>query len=994
MNPGSNAKLKYANNSFRLVWQSGTFYPISYYATDLKAVPDVPMPYSLSVNSQTMGIDPAPGSNKKLTIRYATASGQYQAVVQDGFPLNIPSASHTLVGPAQTVPGFVVVSATYGTTTTFADVKYVFRTKNFPFSQPLSNFQLNDFTYDGSGSLLLFGSGSGPTLAYPGTTGIYQSASSFNYSYFNYDTKPCGAFGQGKLVIGFSGGYYSSSQDKPLVQTPSPGSYSSYNWTSPMIAAGFQVKQMIHEAGKFVAVGSRYDSSYSNSSKGAVLVSQDGVEWSTVVITGTTSLAAVCYNSGQWVAAGDSGTVVTSPNSFEWVKSAVPGAGNLTSVAGGNGYCAVGSSTGKIHTTTDFTTWSFEMGASGSVSSLAVGDGRFMALVGTKVYQSPFSAVGIADIISQPASAFMVPQQSGTLSVSATGSGLSYQWHEGTSGNASLPITDATGPSYQTPALVTTKSYWVRVSNGIGSEDSDTAILTMQAPPVITAQPTSKTLAMGSSASSSVTVTGNNITYQWYQGFGGDISTPLAGKTSSSLTLPNQLPGVNYYWVRINNALGTLDSTTIRAEVTAVLPVIVDEPLDTSTYRTVSQSINVSASGPSLSYQWYGGVRGDTSRPLPETSSYFYPPDNLVGTYHYWVRVSNPLGYVDSRTALFSVLESLAPLITVQPYNTATYIGTSKSISVSADGEGLSFAWYGGESGDTSVLLSDSSSYFYPGYALQGTFRYWVRVSNLSGFVNSAAVTYVVKPLGTGLISKHPLNTSTQVDSSVSLSVTAAGSGLTYQWYSGVSGDTSSPLSGKTSSTYSPPVATAGQQSYWVRVTSGATVENSETAVVKVVPRILVITDPPLDRSTYVGDSFYYYVYTNGSNVTYQWYSGLSGDTSSPLATKTSYSFSPSVTVAGTFLYWMRATSGPAYVDSPAATVTVIGRPPVLTTQPQNQLLSQGTGGISLTAAVDDTTGVTWQWYQGNSGDTAYPLSGKTSSALSISNPLAGIFTY
>lgn len=990
----SNAKLKYANNSFRLVWQSSTTYPVSFNNTDLNTAPDIPMPYSVSVSSQTMGIDPAPGSTKKLTIRYATASGQYQAVVQDGSTLNIPSGGHTLVGPAQSVAGFVVVSATYGTTTTFTDVKYVFRTRNISLSYA-SSFQLNDFTYDGSGSLLLVGKDYQLALAYPSTAGTYQIASSFGYSYFSSDTKACGAYGQGRMVLGFSGSSFSSSsQSQPLLQAPSPGSYSSSSWTSPLIASGFQVKQMIYEAGKFVAVGSRYDSAYSTTSKGAVLISQDGVEWSTVVITGTTSLEAVCYNSGQWVAVGDSGSVLVSPNGYEWTKTTVPGAGSLTSVASGNGYCAVGSSLGKIYTTADFISWNFQMGASGSVSSLAAGDSRFMALVGTKVYQSPFSAAGIADIVSQPASAFTVPQQSVTLSVSATGSGLSYQWYEGISGSTSLPITDATGPSYQPPPLVSTRNYWVRVTNGIGSEESATATLTMQAPPVIAAQPTSKTLAMGSSISSSVTVTGNNVSFQWYQGFSGDVSTPLAGKTSSSLTLPNQLPGVTYYWVKVNNALGTLNSTTIRAEVTPVPPVIVDEPLDTSTYRTVSQSINISASGPSLSYQWYGGVRGDTSRPLPATSTYFYPPDNLVGIYQYWVRVSNPQGYVDSRTAIYSVLDSRAPLITVQPYDTATYVGTSKSISISADGEGLSYAWYAGESGDTSVLLYDSSNGFFPNSTVLGAYRYWVRVSNSSGFVNSLSATYVVKPLGTGLISKHPLNTSTQVDSSVSLSVTATGSGSTYQWYSGVSGDTSNLLSGKTSSTYSPSVTTAGQQSYWVRVTSGTTAENSQTAVLKIITRILAITDPPLDRSTYVGYSFSYYVYTNGSNVTYQWYSGLSGDTSSPLAAQTSYSFSPPVTAAGVFRYWMRATSGAAYVDSPAATVTVIGRPPVLTTQPQNQLLAQGTGSIYLTADVDNTTGITWQWYQGSSGSTAFPLSGKTSSTLSISSPLAGAYTY
>ena len=118
----SNAKLKYANNSFPLVWQSSSSYPASVYYSDLKTPAVIPIPYTTVVNSQTMGVDPAPGLAKKLTIRYATSSGEYQAVVQDGFSLNIPSSGHTLVGPAQAVAGFVVVSATYGTTTTFVDV--------------------------------------------------------------------------------------------------------------------------------------------------------------------------------------------------------------------------------------------------------------------------------------------------------------------------------------------------------------------------------------------------------------------------------------------------------------------------------------------------------------------------------------------------------------------------------------------------------------------------------------------------------------------------------------------------------------------------------------------------------------------------------------------------------------------------------------------------------------------------------------------------------
>ncbi|RYZ72913.1 MAG: hypothetical protein EOP09_02550, partial [Proteobacteria bacterium] len=322
---------------------------------------------------------------------------------------------------------------------------------------------------------------------------------------------------------------------------------------------------------------------------------------------------------------------------------------------------------------------------------------------------------------------------------------------------------------------------------------------------------------------------------------------------------------MSYYWVRVSNERGVAHSVAMRAEVHMVPLRIIGEPLDTTVFAGDSSSIVVDAEGSLLSYQWYAGTRGDTSSPVPETYSSFYPPNDVPGTYRFWVRVRNSAGFVDSRAASFTVLPSLKPLITRQPLDTVAYQGVTRSISISASGDGLKYAWYGGESGDTSALLKDSGSSFTPSVLAAGAYRYWVRVSNASGFVDSEAVSYVVKPQGTGLITRHPVDTTAEKNNGGSLTVSASGSGLLYQWYSGVSGDDSHPVSGQISGSFYFPDSAVGQTSYWVRVTSGSTVENSETAVVKVIPRILVITDPPLDRVTFVGDGIYYYVYTQGS---------------------------------------------------------------------------------------------------------------------------------
>jgi hypothetical protein len=58
---------------------------------------------------------------------------------------------------------------------------------------------------------------------------------------------------------------------------------------------------------------------------------------------------------------------------------------------------------------------------------------------------------------------------------------VTYQWYRGSSGDTSQPIATATSPTYVTPALTTATSYWVRVTNAIGSVNSQTAILTIVA---------------------------------------------------------------------------------------------------------------------------------------------------------------------------------------------------------------------------------------------------------------------------------------------------------------------------------------------------------------------------------------------------------------------------------------------------------------------------------------------------------------------------------
>jgi len=74
--------------------------------------------------------------------------------------------------------------------------------------------------------------------------------------------------------------------------------------------------------------------------------------------------------------------------------------------------------------------------------------------------------------------------------------------------------------------------------------------------PQIVGQPLSTWSLAGSSASLAVQAAGEGLSYQWYKGASGDVSNPVAGATSASLTPL----AAGSYWVRVRNSYGTTDS--------------------------------------------------------------------------------------------------------------------------------------------------------------------------------------------------------------------------------------------------------------------------------------------------------------------------------------------------------------------------------------------------------------------------------------------------
>jgi hypothetical protein len=89
--------------------------------------------------------------------------------------------------------------------------------------------------------------------------------------------------------------------------------------------------------------------------------------------------------------------------------------------------------------------------------------------------------------------------------------------------------------------------------------------------PAVTSQPTSRTIASGSSTTLSVAASGTApLSYQWYIGTSGNTASPINGATSSSLTVSPT--STTSYWVRVSNSCGSANSSTATVTVTTTPP--------------------------------------------------------------------------------------------------------------------------------------------------------------------------------------------------------------------------------------------------------------------------------------------------------------------------------------------------------------------------------------------------------------------------------------
>jgi len=308
----------------------------------------------------------------------------------------------------------------------------------------------------------------------------------------------------------------------------------------------------------------------------------------------------------------------------------------------------------------------------------------------------------------QPTDLALVAGQSGTLSVTAAGTSLMYQWQRSVNGVDFVDIPAANASTLALPPVSLADSgsvFRVTISNALGALTSAAARLAVShapAAPVFINGPASLTVVAGQTARFSIDVIGAPTpTLVWQSSSDAVHWTDVADQSAAVLVVPAPTLADNgrHYRVVATNDSGTVASADALLSVTAApaVPIISSAPADVTVGTGGTATFTVAVAGvPTPSLQWqlsidggahFANINGATATTYTLVGVGIVDDSKLLR-----VVAQNASGSVTSSAARLSVIAG--PSITLQPQAQAWRSGLPAPVfRVQAAGTGLSYQW-------------------------------------------------------------------------------------------------------------------------------------------------------------------------------------------------------------------------------------------------------------------------------------------------------------
>ena len=635
-------------------------------------------------------------------------------------------------------------------------------------------------------------------------------------------------------------------------------------------------------------------------------------------------------------------------------------------------------------------------------------------------------------ITQQPVNQTITAGQSASFSVTVSGSGWGYRWLVSSDGGktfstmmldygiysgtqtSTLTLTNVpvgySGYQFQCWILNQPGGTWVATSNA--------ATLTVNSPttpPVITQQPSNRTVAAGQNTTLSVAATGA-VWYRWYVSITNGSSWvalydeyQFSGAYTSTLTITNVPANFNgrQYRCAVSNEYGTTTSSAATLTVTTAPPVFTTDPANRTITEGENTSFTVAASGiPAPNYLWqvstdngsnWNNVSGSIYSGISTATLTLTNVPIANNGYQYRCYASNGIGGAYSKAATLTVNAQL-PVITQQPVNQTITAGQNASFSVTVSGSGWGYRWlvssdggktfstlaldYGIYSGtQTSTLTLTNVPEGYSGYQFQcwvlnqpgGT---WVATSN-------AATLTVNAPLP--VITTQPSNTTVTAGPGQSATFSVAATGAaSYRWYVHTTmadmwlilEDVPGQYTGAATATLTLLNVPAHYDGWQFRCevsnSTGSITSNAATLTVTAAATAPVITTQPSNSTITEGQNASFSAAAKGDPApTYQWqvlttlskvWQNVSDDLLYSGAKTATLTLTNVPVANNSYQYRCVATNSAGNATSNAATLTVNAAKKTVTVEKQNGILTEGEKGtVSFSLTTENIAAGSYQ---------------------------------
>ena len=325
-----------------------------------------------------------------------------------------------------------------------------------------------------------------------------------------------------------------------------------------------------------------------------------------------------------------------------------------------------------------------------------------------------------------------------TLNITNPVSGTVYSWYTTPTGGAAI----ATGPSFNTPALIANTTYYVEAVNPQSCNPSTRVSVNV----TVTAQPATPTFTVqspvqvcrGSSTQIAVASPQAGLIYNWYN----SASKTTLVATGPVLTTGPVSANATYYVEAVN---GSCASTTLASiQVVAVdapnAPVLVNGN-SVNDCQGGQATLTIANPQANFTYNWYSSASGGTAL---ATGISFTTPALSTNTI-YFAEAVNVTGCPSASRTSVTVIVTSAPIAPqASTDGTSVCPGTTTTISATSGTPGAVIKWYADINGG--VALATGTSFTTP--ALTANTTYYAEAVVAGGCVSTTRTPVTVTVLG------------------------------------------------------------------------------------------------------------------------------------------------------------------------------------------------------------------------------------------------------